>query len=258
MPSKWEAYSTNADANTGAPPIGAPEGMRADALNNTMRHMMAGIKELGNELRTGEADGTGEGGTDSYGTMAQQDADAVDITGGTVAITSGTGITGESIRSGEIAKARLPIVDEAVRAQRVVTGPSTSMDIQDLYNMAHPVGQVMLKDSGDDSMAAMPSVPTGVVAVWERLLYARYLRMKVDATTPPRLGGSNSGTTESGGIHNHGGFTGQADNSGSGGYGFDSGGPVHRHSIANTGTGHTHDFTLIPQYFGISAFRRVS
>jgi hypothetical protein len=43
----WTKFSATAASNTAAPPDGAPEGMPANAVNNTMRDMMAEIRILG-------------------------------------------------------------------------------------------------------------------------------------------------------------------------------------------------------------------
>src|SRR5262245_20955012 len=101
MADYWEAWSTDPNANTGAPPnLGAPELMKAGKLNDTMRVVMAACRQLGDRI-TGAVAG--------LGTMASQNANAVNITGGTI-IAVGTGITAltaDNLGSGIVPRARL-------------------------------------------------------------------------------------------------------------------------------------------------------
>lgn len=68
--------------NTSAPPVGAPEGnYKGSHVNDTFRYIMAAIRNLGDavpKLASGMAVDT------EIGTIASQDADDVDITGGTL------------------------------------------------------------------------------------------------------------------------------------------------------------------------------
>lgn len=68
-------YKANPIENNGPPPVGAPENMPTNQVNNVAREMMSVVRQLGDK---GQAD------IDALGTMAAQDADAVVITGGTV------------------------------------------------------------------------------------------------------------------------------------------------------------------------------
>lgn len=47
----FQKYSSTAASNTSAPPNGAPEGMAPSAVNDTMRDMMAQIRDLGDRAR---------------------------------------------------------------------------------------------------------------------------------------------------------------------------------------------------------------
>jgi microcystin-dependent protein len=80
-------YKTNPAENTMAPPVGAPENLPTNQVNNIQREMMSVIRQLGDQT---EADIL------ALGTMSEQDADAVAITGGTVDAAhagSGAGLT---------------------------------------------------------------------------------------------------------------------------------------------------------------------
>lgn len=66
--------ATSADNNT-APPVGAPEGMYPSAVDDTMREMMSVVRQLGDQTQSTFT---------ALGTMSQQNANAVNITGGTV------------------------------------------------------------------------------------------------------------------------------------------------------------------------------
>ena len=74
----YTKYSLTPASNNAAPPDGAPEGMLPSAVNDTMRDMMAQIRDCGDGLRDG-----------TY-TMT-----AVKITGGTI-----TGITDLAVADG--------------------------------------------------------------------------------------------------------------------------------------------------------------
>lgn len=64
----WTKYDTTASNNTATPPDGAPEGMAANTVNNTIRDMMAEIRVLGNEARDGTLwwAGTSTGSSNAY------------------------------------------------------------------------------------------------------------------------------------------------------------------------------------------------
>ena len=74
----YTKYSLTPSSNTAAPPDGAPEGMLPSAVNDTMRDMMAQIRDCGDGIRDG-----------TY-TMT-----AAKITGGTI-----TGITDLAVADG--------------------------------------------------------------------------------------------------------------------------------------------------------------
>lgn len=64
----WTKYDTTASNNTATPPDGAPEGMAANTVNNTMRDMMAEIRLLGNAVQGGTVywAGTTAGSSNAY------------------------------------------------------------------------------------------------------------------------------------------------------------------------------------------------
>lgn len=72
----WSDYQTTPGDNNSAPPVGAPEGMAPSAVDDTMREMMSVVRQLGDEVITN--------GLAMLGTMADQNANNVAITGGTV------------------------------------------------------------------------------------------------------------------------------------------------------------------------------
>ena len=83
----WRDYQVNPVENDMPPPVGAPENMPANQINNTLREVMSVVRQMGDET---------EGGFGDLGTMAAQNADAVAITGGTVNAAhagSGAGLT---------------------------------------------------------------------------------------------------------------------------------------------------------------------
>ena len=96
MAKLWEQWSADANANTLAPPNGAPEGMKAGRLNDCVRTVMAACRELGDQITASIA---------GLGSMASQNANAVAITGGTVA-GNGAGLT--ALDAGQLAAGRVP------------------------------------------------------------------------------------------------------------------------------------------------------
>jgi hypothetical protein len=82
-----EQWSPTASLNTDPPPNGAPEGMDADTVNDTMRQMMASQREIYDGLISLLANMSGGADLetpDPLLSMAWQAAGAVAITGGTV------------------------------------------------------------------------------------------------------------------------------------------------------------------------------
>jgi hypothetical protein len=80
-------YKTIPSENNSPPPVGAPEGMPTSQVNNIAREMMSVIRQLGDQTQADIA---------ALGTMSQQNADAVAITGGTITATftgAGGGLT---------------------------------------------------------------------------------------------------------------------------------------------------------------------
>jgi hypothetical protein len=80
-------YSSDPDSNNADPPVGAPEGQfRGHLVNNIMREMMSVIRKLGDmALKMPDPDNP----FGPAGTMATQDANAVEITGGRIRDTAG-------------------------------------------------------------------------------------------------------------------------------------------------------------------------
>lgn len=79
----WQDYQATPGDNNSPPPVGAPEGMPPSSVNDIMREMMSVIQQLGQSTQDTFAD---------LGTMAQQNANAVAITGGSI---SGVTLAGD-------------------------------------------------------------------------------------------------------------------------------------------------------------------
>jgi hypothetical protein len=72
-------YSAIPADNNSPPPVGAPEGMYPSTVNDTMREMMSVVRQLGDQTETSFG---------GLGTMASQNANNVNITGGTLSVSS--------------------------------------------------------------------------------------------------------------------------------------------------------------------------
>jgi hypothetical protein len=94
----YTKYSLTPANNTAAPPDGAPEGMLPSAVNDTMRDMMAQIRDCGDGIRDG-----------TY-TMT-----AAKITGGTI---TGAALTGNTLTN--------PVVSGGTITNATITGGSVS------------------------------------------------------------------------------------------------------------------------------------
>jgi hypothetical protein len=74
-------YSAIPADNNSPPPVGAPEGMYPSTVNDTMREMMSVVRQLGDQTETSFG---------GLGTMASQNANNVNITGGTLKVSNAT------------------------------------------------------------------------------------------------------------------------------------------------------------------------
>jgi hypothetical protein len=91
----YTKYSLTPANNTAAPPDGAPEGMLPSAVNDTMRDMMAQIRDCGDGIRDGTYTMTAPKITGGSITGVNFSSSAATITGGSV-----TGITDLAIADG--------------------------------------------------------------------------------------------------------------------------------------------------------------
>jgi len=91
----YTKYSLTPANNTAAPPDGAPEGMLPSAVNDTMRDMMAQIRDVGDGIRDGTYTMTAAKITGGSITGVTFSSSAATITGGSV-----TGITDLAIADG--------------------------------------------------------------------------------------------------------------------------------------------------------------
>ncbi|MGI9484846.1 MAG: hypothetical protein ACR2RF_02985 [Geminicoccaceae bacterium] len=135
------------DAGNGvnAAPIGAQEGNATATVNDIQRYDKTAIKQgTENTLAINAA----------LGDMAEQDASAVAITGGTI-----TGAT----------------VDEAVNATQI-----GGLTLQQLYDLEYPVGEGMKM-----TLSNTPPVPwTGVTATWTRVGDNRFPKLSDGILAP--------------------------------------------------------------------------
>lgn len=153
MPMIWEGWDADPGNNGKPPPDGAPEGRTSHgALSDICRRIMAAVYEIGSQLQTLTED--------TLGTMAEQDADDVEITGGTIA--SGASIDAAALKSGTIPIGRLTDVQD-----EIVAGDADKvfgLTKQQLYDMIWPVGSERGWDKADFSGL----VPAGVTATWSQ------------------------------------------------------------------------------------------
>jgi hypothetical protein len=113
----YTKYSLTPANNTAAPPDGAPEGMLPSAVNDTMRDMMAQIRDVGDGIRDGTYTMTAPkitGGTITGATVTSNtfSSSGATITGGTIngttigATTASTGkftaVTNSALTSGRV------------------------------------------------------------------------------------------------------------------------------------------------------------
>lgn len=91
----YTKYSLTPANNTAAPPDGAPEGMLPSAVNDTMRDMMAQIRDVGDGIRDGTYTMTAAKITGGSITGVTFSSSAATITGGTI-----TGITDLAVADG--------------------------------------------------------------------------------------------------------------------------------------------------------------
>jgi len=91
----YTKYSLTPANNTAAPPDGAPEGMLPSAVNDTMRDMMAQIRDCGDGIRDGTYTMTAPKITGGSVTSVTFSSSSATITGGTI-----TGITDLAVADG--------------------------------------------------------------------------------------------------------------------------------------------------------------
>ena len=97
----YTKYSLTPANNTAAPPDGAPEGMLPSAVNDTMRDMMAQIRDVGDGVRDGTYTMTAvkiTGGTINGATIGATTA----TTGAFTTINASTSITNAGLTSGRV------------------------------------------------------------------------------------------------------------------------------------------------------------
>lgn len=132
----WKDYSVDPPANNSAPPVGAPEFMPTTQVNNVQREMMSVIRQMGDEFDAKVA---------GLGTMATQNADAVNITGGTITGTHvgpGAGLTNlkaQALIEGPIPAAIFPADSTPLNVKVARAGAADSLTTWNL-----PIGSIVL------------------------------------------------------------------------------------------------------------------
>ena len=124
----YTKYSLTPSSNTAAPPDGAPEGMLPSAVNDTMRDMMAQIRDCGDGIRDG-----------TYTMTAPK------ITGGTI---TGAAFTGNTFTSPVISGGT--INNATIGATTATTGKFTTLEATGVATFsAGAVGTPAITTTGD-------------------------------------------------------------------------------------------------------------
>lgn len=243
-----EAFADNDGGNgLNSPPVGAPEGNPTESVNDIQRRDKTAIRQNVDNYKAINT---------ALGTMAEQDADSVAITGGNI----GAGVS----------------VAGAVNSLQF--GGVTA---QDWYDALLPVGTVQLR-----AVFSPPVAPAGLSATWALVTGSdgRVLRM-TEASPPLTTGGSDTRTTTATALteaqipaHDHklitSGSTGTSNLPGAN----DSiareltgiGDPDYRmtsgtgsatngaSSTVGSGDGHDHMVTVLPRYMELAAYQRTA
>ena len=153
-PSIGDGYDPVPGNNNSAPPTGAPEGNATSTVNDIQRNDKAAIKQNAENLAAINA---------ALGTMAEQDANAVNITGGTIGAAVG--------------------VAEAANAT-TLAGNTLTQIYQTIYDGVWPVGSRMYFDN----VTTPPPLPPGVVATWTKVSGGTFVKL-ANMETPGSSGG---------------------------------------------------------------------
>lgn len=146
----YEQFDVDPNKNNKAPPYGAPEkGMTFDQVTDTFRVVMAAIAELGKIVSTAAG---------AIGTIGKQNADAVQITGGTI---DGVTLTRFNLKAGGGATVDAATV-QSISGSKL---PLSVIPLQVLYNYIYPVGCIRLSAVTNAADLYWP----GVTATWEVL-----------------------------------------------------------------------------------------
>lgn len=200
----FEGFSVTPSLNTATPPLGAPEGMALDTINDIMRVLMASDAQIGARLVTAETS------IGTYGTLAEQNAGAANITGGFIAgvTISGSTITGTVMGAGNsVAASNLTGDIGNARLANSTAGNSLQLEgtsLQGIYDLFYPVGAVVFTATG-----AQPPRPSGIAATWTKVAQeGKYVRITELNSNGGTTGGNNAPTTSTDPGHAHGGATG--------------------------------------------------
>lgn len=188
----YDSWSENPPENNAAPPLGAGEDrMNFDMITDTFRVVMAAIKQLANVV-------------DALGDMADQNANNVNISGGTIGGT--VAISADRLTSGKVPLDRLETNLTGKNADGLTTAA-----LQAMYNRIYPVGRVMLWHTTD--LVSSGLTWAGVTATWVTIDAAADMVLVVAGTMvgPSQGAGSvlltGTGQTTDDGVHDHGGST---------------------------------------------------
>ncbi len=162
-PSIGDGYDTTPGGNADPPPKGAPEGQAPSTVNDAMRDTKAACAQNDANIVAVNA---------ALGTMAEQDANAVTITGGT--------ISGGTITSG------------ATVAVAATLGDATNnVSLQGLFDLIYPVDDAVVLRHDESPPPAWP----GISATWTLIAEGFYLKVIQSGQTVGETFGST--TTDS-------------------------------------------------------------
>ena len=169
----YDQFDVDPAKNNKTPPYGAPEkGLSFDQISDTLRVVMAAIAEIAKIASTSAG---------ALGTLGKQNANAVQITGGTI---DGVTLTRSAITSG----ANGCSVDPWSIAHATHKIASNVLPLQELYNYVNPAGCVRLSINSNASDWKWP----GTTSTW-RIIPGSGDRFIVSAGTQTS-GGQEAGT----------------------------------------------------------------
>jgi hypothetical protein len=196
----WSDYKPLPADNVAAPPVGAPEGMWPSATNDVLREVMSVINKLGQQV------------TDTFaglGSMANQSAANVNITGGTI---SGVTISGNgggltNLNASNLATGTVPAARMAGYYDISVTQANNANTVGGISPSALiPIGGIIAWWGNPASLDPHWHVCDGTGGTPD--LRDKYLRGVGSGTGLGSAFGSYTGSSVDAGNHSHGTATG--------------------------------------------------